>query len=322
MKSRILCLVAVDVGRALEGGEAVGPEPVRAAPAYPEVLPGHRLLASEEARVQDRPVNFRVKFYHPSTVVAEAGAEAGDLFDLSVLKFKRELLDRCHGLARNYAPPGALAEEYALYCASDDPGTLSEARKARIVGLLHAETEEMAPDVVATTLAAASLRYGADDLAVVGWDGAVVFSDEREFQEIAEILTLANIQLLKLRVLDAEVEAAMAGLRGGRGQGRWLRSRRAWQDILRLRTGFLLEFEAIRRDIDLFGDWYTAKLYALASRRLHLDEKTQEVKERLGTLEDLHEMASQRASNFYMLVLEAAIVALLLFEVGRALLPR
>jgi hypothetical protein len=100
--------------------------------------------------------------------------------------------------------------------------------------------------------------------------------------------------------------------------------RRVLKEIVSIRTQSILESEAVERNIKLIGDWYSAKLYSLISKKFHLDNWKDEIKEKLDTLEDVYTMATENFSVSYRATLEFIILGgwfvLLILYIGEFLL--
>jgi hypothetical protein len=100
--------------------------------------------------------------------------------------------------------------------------------------------------------------------------------------------------------------------------------RRVVKEIIEIRTQSILESESVERNIKLIGDWYSAKLYSLISKKFHLDSWKTEIKEKLDTLEDVYTMATEYFSVSYRAALEFLILGgwfvLLLLYVGEFIL--
>jgi hypothetical protein len=325
MKARLIALVAVDIGRALKEGKEVALKAVRSAPPYiSRVLPRFRIVGEEQRTIAGRKVAFTAKFYEPDRLVVEASVDVDNPFDPALIKLRDTLIDECLDLAkRRYSASADLYEEYGIYAIWDyerlEP--LVDRNKARIVCMLRSEYEEMDKGVVESAMENSILKYSADDLVAVGWDGAVVFSDPDEIPEIVNVLTLGNIELLQLRLFSREVESLLARMRDAFSTRKlWgaLRGMLRW--VVDSRTKLLLEFEQSKRNIDLFGDWYTGKLYELIARKFHITERLAEIEKKLDTVEDVYEMMHERLQSRYLLVLETFVALLILFEVVHALL--
>ena len=325
MKARLIALVAVDIGRALREGRQVELKAVRSAPPYiSKVLPSFRIVAEEQRTIAGRKVAFTAKFYRPDRIVIEAATDVENPFDPVLLKLRDTLVDECLDLAkRRYGAAADIYEEYGIYAIWEyerlEP--IVERNKARIVCMLRSEYEEMDKGVVEQAMADSTLRYSADDLVAVGWDGAVVFSDQDEVPEIVNMLTLGNIELLQLRLFSREVEGLLGKMREAHATRRlWGALRGMFRWVIEARTKLLLEFEESKRNIDLFGDWYTAKLYKLVSEKFHTAERRGEIEKKLATVEDIYEMVQERLQSRYMLFLETGIFLLIVLEVIAAFL--
>jgi len=62
---------------------------------------------------------------------------------------------------------------------------------------------------------------------------------------------------------------------------------------MQIRTQSILETEAVECPIKLIGDWYSAKLYSLISKKFHLDSWKGIIEKKLDTIEDVYSMAAQ-----------------------------
>src|SRR3989304_4105851 len=116
-----------------------------------------------------------------------------------------------------------------------------------------------------------NIKYLKDDITIVDWDGAFVFDPRGDFASNIELFEIANLQLLKLRVLENELEnrlekAAQLLQRTTARKLPLLSSREvrhSLREIIQIRTESIMEFEATERNIKLIGDWYSARWYDL-----------------------------------------------------------
>ena len=60
-----------------------------------------------------------------------------------------------------------------------------------------------------------------------------------------------------------------------------------------VRSVSISEFQATDREIKLIGDWYSARLFDLISKKFKLDEWRKAIKEKLDDLEDIYSVASE-----------------------------
>ncbi len=166
----------------------------------------------------------------------------------------------------------------------------------------------------------ARLSFGPNDATIIDTDAAVLFDPEGE--DVRDVIEFANTQLLEMRYLDHELddvlERAYAGL--------LRRSRRPWplpsvgpdlQSLARLELDAAILFEQVTNALKLVGDQFLARVYALASRRFHLDEWDASISRKLQTIDGIYAKMSDRASTRRMELLEWIII--LLFVVSIAL---
>ena len=67
--------------------------------------------------------------------------------------------------------------------------------------------------------------------------------------------------------------------------------------------------------IKLYGDWYSARLYGIASRKLSIDKWRSAVEAKLGLLRDIYTIITERVAESYNIILEASIVVLIIVEI-------
>ena len=285
---------------------------------YPEftIVEGEREFLAGEGSGAIKAVST-VKIFRGETALVEVSApfdcrEAGPALE------QKNLLDKAaRGIAAQY---GALdlVEEYTFFTVEElgDLDAFVEANKLMIAQLVRDETVCLAAREVEETIAGL-IRYDLDDLAVVDWDGAVLLDRNGEFQDTITLIELANIQLLSLRALDARLTAEVAGFRDiqGMGAANILHQSKTLRSIINVRSSALFELESIDNAIRLYGDWYAARAYALAERKLYLAKWRQAVEDKLAMLEKIFEMASHRQVELYNITLEFLIVLLILVEI-------
>lgn len=328
-------LVVFMIGRTCMNLEATGiveTKTVRSAPSYPDVIPKQKVVKQEERSVDDRKVGFLVKAYLPDVLVVEASVEVNSILADTTLELKRKLVTECRRVLAEFTCNKQFDEEYSVYCISGyqgDPEVYLSLFGDRIVTFLKNENEQLDEEEVTATLAS-YLKYGKDDITIVDWDGAFIFDAAGDFKSNIELFEIANLQLLRSRILaddlDRRLEMTLNLLRTPKTMP-LIRSRdirKVLKEIIEIRTQSILESETIEHNIKLIGDWYSARLYSLVSKKFHLDEWAKDIKEKLDMLEDVYTMATENFSISYRATIEFVILAgwfiLLLLYVAEFLL--
>jgi len=300
----------------LEASEVVESRTLKSGPSYPDVIPKQKIIKIEKRRVDGAEVGFVVKAYLPDVVVVEASLELDDILSDTTLEFKRSLIGACRTVLGEFGCDPKFDEEYSVYCISGysgDPEVYLSLYGDKIAAFLKNERIELDEEEVRATLSA-YLKYGKDDITIVDWDGAFIFDSSGDFDSNIELFEIANLQLLKLRILDYDLDERLEKtLRLVQPSKRLpaIRSgevRRVVKEIIAIRTQSILESEAVERNIKLIGDWYSAKLYSLISRKFHLDSWKAEIKEKLDTLEDVYTMATENFSVSFRATIEFVIL--------------
>lgn len=183
--------------------------------------------------------------------------------------------------------------------------------------MLKDETIKLAQKEIDDTLST-NIRYGRQDITIVDWDGAFLIDASGEFKETIAVLELANIQLLNFRILDKKLAEQIDQLKQ-QGEpldlGSFFRISPFMKNVIKIRSQSVLELETIESALKLYGDWYSGKLYDLASKKFHLNTWRAQVDAKLQVLGDLYEMVEHVMTERFNLILEFLIVLLIVIEI-------
>jgi hypothetical protein len=301
----------------LDATEVVEIKTQRSSPTYPDVIPKQKIIKFEQRKINGTEVGFLVKAYLPGIVVVEASVERENILDVTTLGLKRRLVTECRDVLNGYTCNRKFDEEYSVYCISGysgDPEVYLSLHGDRIAAFLKNEDGPLDEEEVNATLST-SLKYGKDDITIVDWDGAFVFDAAGDFHSDIELFEIANLQLLRNRILsddlDKRLEKTLGLLRSPRALPifRSRDVRRVLKEIIEIRTQSILESEAVEHNIKLIGDWYSARLYSQMAKKFHIEEWATDIKEKLKTLEDVYSMASENFSISYRATIEFVILA-------------
>lgn len=297
--------------------EIVDIKKIKSSPSYPDVIPKQMVVKAEKRTVENRPVDFLVKYCPPGVVIVEASIDLENILDPRVFDIKQGLVIESRTILWDYHCDPHFDEEYSVYCVADyqgDPECVISEHKAGIAGLLKTERIPLDEEEIDTTLKF-NIKYAKDDLTIVDWDGAFVFDPRGDFASNIELFEIANLQLLKLRVLEHDVEerlevAARLLQVTTAKKIPLLRSRKirhSLREIIQIRTESILESEGIERNIKLIGDWYSARLFDLITKKLHLETWRANINKTLDALEDIYSMISENFSMSFSTTLEFVI---------------
>lgn len=312
----------------LETSEVVESRTQKSAPSYLDVIPKQKVIRLEKRALDGAEVIFLVKAYLPDVVVVEASLEIENILSGSTLDFKKGLITECRKILEEFGCNKEFDEEYSVYCISaysGDPEAYLSLYGEKIAAFLKNERVPLDEEEVQATLAT-SLKYSKDDITIVDWDGAFLFDSAADFQSNIELFEIANLKLLKSRILDdgldKRLEKTLRLVKAPKGLP-FIRSRevrKVLKEVVEIRTQSILESEAVEHNIKLIGDWYSARLYSLIAKKFHLDTWSTDIKEKLDTLEDVYTMAAENFSVSFGATIEFIILAgwflLLLLYVG------
>jgi len=325
MAHKITAFIIAEAGRAKRGKEAPAAPPTKSAPHYFEKsVPSQFIIGSEKIVLDGKKVELTVKSYHPDAILVEGSLEVEDVFDSGILELKDKLHDICYEFSKKNGAREEPAEEYTVYQISGykgDPELFLKNYGSKMAGLLKSEKLELDEKEVEHTLSY-QMKYAQNDLVIVDWDGAFVFDTDGEYGETIELLELANYQLLRYRILDEDLDERLKKSEKltQAETGRWFRTKEvatAFKEIIKIRSQSIAQFEALDRDIKLIGDWYSARLYDLLSRKFRIDDWRKSIRDKLDSLEDVYSIVSENLGVSRMQVLELIqIGAFFILQIG------
>jgi hypothetical protein len=235
----------------------------------------------------------------------------------------RELVTRL-GPAMTAARDRFVTEDYFVFAVTaleDTPlaDRLIESNGDDIARLLRVERERLSKQERDEVLRH-RISYLENDLVVPTWNAAFVYDTEAGAAAAIEILEFANSQLLEFRYYDDLLDAQLAGIYKQLQAPGWFKG---WRG--RRYTGAAQQVHSLFIDVNeltdrtenalkIAGDVYAARLYALATARLGLDQWKANVKDKLKTLDDIYRFAVEQTAMARGEFLELIIVLILVFE--------
>jgi hypothetical protein len=299
-------------------------KPVRSAPLYEETSLRFKVIRDSIIHeVNGQRISFDLKIFENTNLLVEAWTSF-DLKDTSsLLGLKKILFEECRNLASEFHP-SQFFEEYLFFCVTEYEGIIDSYIRSYgelIAAVLKDEPIILAQKEIDDTLAS-NIRYGRQDIAIVDWDGAFLIDASGEFKESIAVLELANIQLLNFRILDKRLADTIRVFRRNIKPltiSSFFLLSPFMKDIIQIRSQSMLELEGIESALELYGDWYSGKLYDLAGKKFHLNTWRSQVESKLEILEDLYEMVEHIMTERFNLVLEFLIVMLIILEIFLAL---
>jgi len=332
MRGKIITFVIGEVSRA-RGGEAAPGVMAKSAPPYAEKAVPRQFVSSQtEIEFEGRKAQLLVKAYKPDTLLAELVFEVSNMFAADVLDLKEKAIDLCIDTLKKRGGKNvdAFSEEYALYIIPEHKGNPEELlaeHKEAVASLLKSERVELDPHEVDYTISS-QLKYEKDDLVIIDWDGAFIMYATGGYDETLNIIELANLQLLRSRLLDKDLDDrlrhAVKLVRTAPPGGSFTKARAlrgAFQEIIAVRAESIAEFEILEREVKLIGDWYLARLYDVATKKFKLDTWRNNIQNKLESLEDIYSIASENLGMSRTQVLELIqILAFFVLQIGWFLL--
>jgi hypothetical protein len=190
---------------------------------------------------------------------------------------------------------------------------------AEVARLLRSERDPLSDQEIADALGG-RVSFGIRDVALIDWNAALLIDDEPD--DVLAVLEFANLQLLEMRFLDAQLDTALDNAyeisnvsppwwsqflrRPMRGELRRVAQRKVDSAIL---------FERVSNAIKMLGDQYLARVYRQVSGRYRMNEWNAGILRKLDTIESIYQKAHDHSSGARMEALEAIVIVLIALEI-------
>ena len=223
----------------------------------------------------------------------------------------------------------AAVEDYTVYQISSlEPGcdlsAFVAARAERLAQVLRSEHTPLSQQEIDDALSH-RISFGPDDLAIIDWNSSLVI--DRDHEAVLAVLEFANVELLELRFLDHRLDRLLSDAHTTLTRQTWRRRvfmMSGAHDLRRLGRAQLdsaVLFEEINNALKLLGDQYLARVYRLASQRLHIPEWDASILRKLQTAESLYSKISDYQAVRRMELLEWIIILLIALGTLVTLIP-
>ncbi|MFZ0034660.1 MAG: hypothetical protein WAK60_06710 [Sedimentisphaerales bacterium] len=326
IKQKLITLVLGKVSREL-AGEVFNPAVIASSPVYYKAaVPKQVIVGQENFTIGGKEVTFHLRGYQPDVLLIQTTIEVENIFHKEgIFALEKQSYEHSYRILKEYGGDTLFSEEYSVFAVTHYQGDPDQFLKHRdvIVSLLKSEILDLDPQEVQYTLGS-KIKYGNNDLSIIDWDGAFLFDPAGDIEEDMELLTLANLQLLRYRVLDHQLDGRLARMaelvRNIPVSGLRLRGKEMAQkmkETMEIRMGSISELQRLERDIKLIGDWYSARFYELAAAKFKIEEWRKTIRSKLESLEDTYSLV---IGNFTVSVKHRAewaqIIAFFILQIG------
>ena len=301
VKQQLITLLIGKVSQELTG-EVFNPVVVKSSPVYYRTsVPKQVIVGEKNYTIGDKNVTYHLRGYQPDVLLIQATMDVEDIFNQNIFALEKQSYDYSYSILREYGGETLFSEEYSVFAVTNYEGEPEQflTHKSVIASLLKSEEQfQLDPQEIQHTLGS-RIKYSNNDLSIIDWDGAFLFDHKGDIKEDLELLTLANLQLLRYRILDHQLDGRLARMAelvhnmpvGGSLRGKDLTQR--MKETMELRMISISELRRLERDIKLIGNWYSARFYELAAGRFKIDEWRKNIRGKLESLEDTYSMIAE-----------------------------
>ena len=155
------------------------------------------------------------------------------------------------------------------------------------------------------------IAYYADDLTIITWNAALVFG--KDMDDVLTVLELANVQLRELHYLDDQLDDSLRQAYDLSAQAAGVRAQ--MRHIRELMLDGQAFSEAVTNAFKPFADVFLARVYALASASLGIQNFDRSIKDKLHLLNTLYTTLADEAEHEKSLRLEWIVIILIAIEI-------
>ena len=299
IKQQLITLLLGKVTQEL-AGEVFNPTIIKSSPVYYKTaVPRQVIVGQQNFTIGGQNVTFHLRGYQPDVLLIQTTIDVENIFNKEgVFVLEKQSYEHSHRILKEYGGDSLFSEEYSVFVVTNYQGDPDQFLKHRdvIVSLLKSEILDLDPQEVQYTLGS-RIKYGNNDLSIIDWDGAFLFDPSGDIGEDLELLTLANLQLLRHRILDHQLDGRLSRMAelvhnipagGMRLRGKDLAQK--MKETMEIRMVSISELQRLERDIKLIGDWYSARFYELAATKFKIDEWRKTIRSKLESVEDTYSL--------------------------------
>jgi len=265
---------------------------------YKTAVPKQVIVGQGSYAIGDKNVTYHLRGYQPDVLLIQTTIEVESIFHKEIFALEKQSYEHSYEILKEYGGEPLFSEEYSVFAVTDYEGAPEQFlnNKDIIVSLLKSEELlSLDPQEVQYTLNS-KIKYDNNDLSIIDWDGAFLFDPNGDIEEDLELLTLANLQLLRCRLLDHQLDGRLTRLAellhnipvGGSLRGRDLAQK--MKETMEIRMTSSSELQRLERDIKLIGDWYSARFYEMAAAKFKIDDWRRTIRGKLESLQDSYSL--------------------------------
>jgi hypothetical protein len=241
------------------------------------------------------------------------------LRDAAIAEFRKVYADIKAAVVKPRPDADGDFEDYAIFMvqAFDRPvdgQALLRDHGPALARILRAE-KDLSVDEQAEALKT-PLSYRVNDQTLVDWNAAFILDPEASF-DVPDVIEYAIIQLLELRIYDAEMDKLLDDAYDelARPRAPLFPYTGAMQRLSQVALEIADILDRVESHLKLVGDLFLGRVYETASRRFALDEWNRTVRRKLETIESIYSVSWSRIQTNRMLVLETAVVIIIIIDI-------
>ncbi len=280
-------------------------------PNYDEYLPVYTIL---ERRNED--LNEIIVKKYDDNIIVEITRVFKEKNLNEIFELKEELFNLCENYLKKYINNN-IYESYTIYTFSNylDPEEFINKNIQDILKLLKNQFDNV-PKYYIKELLENRIKYSDKDLILLEWDNGLILDKNEDFKEEVDIIELACVRLLNLRIFDMILSNQIKYLFSKDIKSlNYFKLRDISKEIFDKRLKYLSYLDSMENTIIFYGDRYYVELYNKLCYIFSINEWTNRIEKKLNMIEDIYEMINRNITELYELILEFTIVLLIVLEI-------
>lgn len=269
------------------------------------------LIEAWSEEVEGTDIQFSSKLFDSKALVVECRYQLPD--DLSETNVKRKNLLQTklkQVLHERYKlQSDVIEEEYSIVLLPETIKPFSKFVKKNdraIAQFIRTFKKSLDQSEIDSALAS-KIHYSESELTIIDWEGAFILGSGHKIEEDIELFIIGNYQILRYRMLDAQIDDSLAKLRQTLtkpGFKFFNSDQQTLTQVVKTQLALLLDFENTSQSILLIGDWYSSQVYRAIVDEFYIDEWQEVVKNKLASLSSIDETIRQNLTMSWSRLLD------------------
>jgi hypothetical protein len=252
-----------------------------------------------------------------------------DLHLHNIAKSRAEQIVQGMGSERNETVDWETYEDYICYFFKRLEGCEKSAKsifdRYDVFRLILSENNETLAEQIKESIFESTFQYSQDDIAIIDWNSALIIEPSGSL-DIPDVIEFSLCQLLEMRYYDDLLDEKLTYLYSALEKKHFGIFQNHYSKLSREAAQIYLEIsdtvESVENSMKVVGDFYLAKIFRAASRRLRFTDWRDSVDQKLENLAQVSRLFVNEANEKRNQLLEIIIIILITLELVRTFIEK